>query len=136
MEQNQTNNLNLDLTVQKERFKHWLAIPSWERCPKTQQELATELDVHPVTLSKWKDDVFMIDVVKLIHRDIRKYTADVIHTVAREAIAGSCSHAKLYLEYVEKWAPNSFIYSDPRIDESIEQTRIIIEDMRRVAHEE
>lgn len=103
MELNQTKNTNIDLTVQKERFKQWLATPSWERAPKTQKELAKELNVNYVTLSKWKDKEFMDDVVTIVRKEIRNNTADVLHSIVREAKNGSFSHAKLYLEYVEKW---------------------------------
>jgi hypothetical protein len=38
---------------EKLQFIEWLALPSWEREPKTQRQLAKKLRVNEVTLSEW-----------------------------------------------------------------------------------
>lgn len=101
---NQTNNTNIDLTAQKEHFKLWLATPSNERSPRTQQELAEQIGVHPVTLSKWKDRDFMNSVVELVREDMRQHTADVVLSIVQSAKQGSYQHARLFLEYAERWS--------------------------------
>ena len=39
------------------RFIEWLCQPKRDRRPETQELLARELHVSPITLSKWKNDV-------------------------------------------------------------------------------
>lgn len=97
------------LVAEKEAFKFWLALPSWERDPKTHQDLAAKLGVHPTTLSDWKqDDGFMEDVYRLARTRVRKeYSSDVYHRMGVEAsgVFGNAQDRKLFLEYFEKWAP-------------------------------
>jgi len=109
---NQTNNINIHPITQKEHFKLWLATPSTERIPSTQQELAIQLGVHPVTLSKWKDKQFMDSVVELVHNHMRQYTVDVVHSIVLHAKAGSYQHARLFLEYIESWSKEQ-IHTEP-----------------------
>lgn len=131
--QNHANNSNIDHTEAREQYKLWLATPSWERVPKTQQELAHVLQVHPVTLSKWKDRKFIEEVICLVQNEARKYTVDIIHSIAQKASQGSVPHARLYLEYIEKWSPKFIFPTDPRVEEQIEETARIIQEMRQIS---
>lgn len=131
--ENETKKTSFDDIATREKFKLWLATPSWERTPKTQQELAQVLQVHPVTLSKWKDRKFIEEVIFLVQSEARKYTVDIIHSIAQKASQGSVPHARLYLEYIEKWSPRFIYPTDPRVEEQIEETGKIIEEMRQIA---
>jgi len=43
-----------ELTPEQMAFAEWLAIPSFERVPPTQKELAAQLNVSERTLKNWK----------------------------------------------------------------------------------
>lgn len=125
--ENEAKKLSVDDIATREKFKLWLATPSWERTPKTQQELAQILQVHPVTLSKWKDRKFIEEVILLVQSEARKYTVDVVHSIAQKATQGSVPHARLYLEYVEKWSPKFIYPTDQRVEDQIDEASRILD---------
>lgn len=93
------------LVYEREQFKSWLASPKKFRKPATQSEVAKQLDVAQMTLSKWKDDPdFMDGVVKLARKRARKHTPFVIEALREGVARGNVRAMKLWLQYVEEWS--------------------------------
>lgn len=89
------------------KFQRWLALPSGERTPKTQEGFASENGVNAVTLSRWKQQPgFMTSVYDIAEEYLGDDMADVYAALRREAKLGSFQHIKLVLEltgrYVER----------------------------------
>jgi len=90
-------------------LKLWLALPTWEREPKTLAELAKTLNVHPTTLSDWQNEKGFDEEVKALSMKwAKKFHADVLGAtirVAADFLGGTANDRKLYFQYVENWAP-------------------------------
>lgn len=92
------NNVN-QWSANQEKFIEWLALPSSERIPQQQQELADLMGVNAVTLSRWKKLDGLVDEARARARKrIQEHAPDVYGSIAREAINGSAQHAKLFLD--------------------------------------
>jgi uncharacterized protein YjcR len=88
------------------KFIDWLSLPSWSRDPQTQEELAQGLGVAPATLSDWKRQTgFWDEVREKVDECVKEHHADVLGSVLRSARDGEVAAQKLYLEYVQGWAP-------------------------------
>lgn len=86
-------------SANQEKFIEWLALPTSERKPPQQQDLAELLGVNPVTLSRWKKLDGLVDEARQRARKrIQEHAPDVYGSIAREAIGGSPQHAKLFLD--------------------------------------
>jgi hypothetical protein len=90
---------------EKLQFIEWLALPSWEREPKTQRQLAKKLRVNEVTLSEWAhSEEVGLAVHKLSMHIARKRRPDVLGAIVRTAVKGNPYAQKLFLQYTEGWA--------------------------------
>ena len=86
------------------QFIEWLALPSWERKPKTQAQFAKVIHVNPVTLSEWKSDPrMMAEVQKRATDHVRNRRPDVLGAIVRSAVEGNAYSQKLFLQYTEGW---------------------------------
>ena len=96
---------NLDKPGELMQFIDWIAQPAPLRIPKTQNDLATLLDVSIATLSDWKKRPGFWDEVK--ERTIfwgRERTPNVIAALYRKAVKeGNAFESKLWLQYIEGW---------------------------------
>jgi len=87
------------------QFIEWLAIPSNEREPKTQAELAQQLGVEPATLSDWKRSPELWEEVRrLVDERVKEHHPEVLAALVRKAKQGDVQAQKLYLQYVYGWA--------------------------------
>lgn len=91
------------------KFIEWLSIPKAFREPKTQKELALQLQVDEATLSDWKKRPQIWDeVVDRTKQWARERTPNVIAALYRKAIKDGMSfEAKLWLQFVEGWKEKS-----------------------------
>jgi hypothetical protein len=93
-------------TTDQVHFQAWLAVPSGAREPRSQRELAAQLEVREATLSDWKklpgwhDAVYGLALGRLIGDLV-----PVLHAMAREAKGGSLPHAQWLFELAGKWDP-------------------------------
>jgi hypothetical protein len=76
-------------------FQAWLAIPSASRDPRSQRELAAQLEVHEVTLSALSRVVG--DLVPVLHAQVAA------------AKKGSLPHAQWLFELCGKWTPKAHV---------------------------
>lgn len=89
------------------KVQRWLATPSLERSPATQTELAAEIGINLVTISRWKQSSeFMQVVYDIAEEYLGDDLPDIYAALRKEAKAGSYQHIKLAFEmtgrYVEK----------------------------------
>ena len=98
--------------AKKMRYIEWLTTPPQERSPRTEKELARELDVYPKTLYGWKQDrefrdVWRDETDEVIGGEDKR--ARVMETLYMAAIDyRSPRHvqaAKLYLETIGAIGP-------------------------------
>lgn len=83
-------------------FITWTALPTSERHPRTQKELAAKFNLSEWTLSQWKlRDGFWIEVGKLRKEWGKDKTPEVLAGLLEKAKAGDASAARLWLEFVE-----------------------------------
>jgi hypothetical protein len=102
-----------DWSPNQRRFIEWLATPEHDRMPLNQRALATELGVHPVTLSKWRRHPgFMADVNALVDEHLADDYSDITDALKREARKGSFPHQKLYLELIGKYVQKQEVKHD------------------------
>jgi len=82
------------------RFIKWISLPADLREPKTQKELAKELEVDYATLSDWKKvEGFWEEVRKLRKEWIQDKVSNILLGVYGKALKGDVNAAKLLLEY-------------------------------------
>lgn len=89
------------------KFQQWLALPKYERFPPTQDLLAAEMGLNPVTLTRWKQlDGFQQAVNAVAQQHLGGAVPEVMGALRREAEKGSFPHIKLFFEmlglHVEK----------------------------------
>ena len=94
-------------TANQVKAQRWLAMPSAERAPTTQGELAAEIGINEATLTRWKAQPGFMDAVYAIAEEyLGGDMHDIYLALRREAKAGSYQHIKLALEltgrYVER----------------------------------
>ena len=88
----------------REAYAAWLALPKSVREPRTQKELADALGVNPATLTRWKRDVEVHDMVfNIVRSNMLAYLSDLMHTVMEKGIAGDYRFAKLALELTTQY---------------------------------
>ena len=94
------------------KFQAWLALPSSARSPKTQRQLATQLEVHEVTLSEWKRLPGWNEAVyDLAMEVIRGELTPILHAHAKLA-RKNLDSAKWLFELAGKWTPKQQTQSD------------------------
>lgn len=82
-------------------FQIWLATPSKQRKPATQQGWAKLHGYHNTTLSRWKTDPdFMAGVEQYRVKGLEKKLSDLYAAMMDHAIKGNHHYAKLVLEIV------------------------------------
>ena len=103
-------------TANQRKFQLWLALGTAFREPKTQEEFAAEINVNPVTLSRWKKWSGLDDSgnEETFQRAVNRYSREMLADDLPEAFAalrervkeGSYQHLKMYFEmlgeYVER----------------------------------
>lgn len=90
-----------ELHPEKWYYTNWLTIPAQYRRPRTQKRLAEYLDVHPVTLTRWKSDPAVRQtVLQLIKQRTVADLPDILKVIYDKALEGSPAHIKIYLELV------------------------------------
>jgi hypothetical protein len=115
---------------ERAQLLEWLAQPDFLRQPRTQQELAVVLKVDAPTLSDWKREPgFMDRVVARVNELAREAHPDVMNALRSNIRGGDTQAIKLYLEYVQQWAPRTKLdatvtenlskLSDEELDERI-----------------
>lgn len=83
-------------------FVDWTALPTCQRYPKTQKELAKKFGVSEWTLSQWKlREDFWLEVNKIRKEWGRGKTPEVLAGLLEKAKSGDAPAARLWLEYVE-----------------------------------
>ena len=88
------------------KVQAWLALPSAARSPKTQKQLAAELEVHETTICDWKrlpgwhDAVYSLALSEVVGELI-----PVLHAQVKQAKAGSLPHAQWLFDVAGKWTP-------------------------------
>jgi hypothetical protein len=86
------------------RFIQWLVLPEQHRSPKTQVELADELNLRPETLSRWKKlPGFYIAVGEAAFHRLEQRMPAVLDVIGEKAEAGEFRFVKLLLELNEKF---------------------------------
>ena len=75
-----------------------------DRTPKTQAELARELNLRPETLSRWKrQPEFWEAVGEAAIRRLDQRTPAVLDVIGKKAEAGELHFVKLLFELIEKY---------------------------------
>ena len=97
----------------KQLFVQWLAFPKAFREPKTQKELALQLNVQPETLSRWKADPALQDQVYQVTRAyLSAELPDILHVVLKQALGGDIKFIQLVLELTGKHTDSITVKSD------------------------
>lgn len=90
------------------KFQAWLALPSAARMPKSQRDLARQLEHDPATLSDWKRLPGWADAVYDLAMEVVKGDlVPILHAQAKQALKGSLPHAQWLFEVAGKWTPKS-----------------------------
>jgi len=108
-------------TKNKEIFAEWLAMPRKMREPGTQKGLAAVLDVGPVTLSRWKNDV---EFQELVYQRARSHLMaelpDVMHMIMEKAKGGDFRFAKMVLELTGRYSERITVRQEAAIKQVAE----------------
>lgn len=101
-------------------FIEWCGTPLYERTPKTQKDLATQLGVTEATLSDWKKRKGFYDKVAKHTRQWGRFrTSDLIGALYTQ-IASSRKPAgrdlMVWLQYVEKFNPKLLLEDETPLD--------------------
>ena len=81
-------------------FASWCALPSWDRTPETQKELAEHIGVCQDTLTDWKrHPEFWPLVLQLLREWMREHTSDIIGGLYEKITSekGGASDVRLFL---------------------------------------
>lgn len=93
-------------TTDQVHFQGWLAVPSAAREPRSQRELAAQLEVREATLSDWKKLPGWHDAVYALALD--RLMGDLVPVLQAQVAAakkGSLPHAQWLFELAGKWDP-------------------------------
>lgn len=97
-------------TTEQQAAIEWLALPSHLRNPKSQVELAAEIGVHPITITKWKrKPEFVKAFTELARNYLRGELPAVYGALTREAVEGDIAAIKLYLQLLGEITERSTI---------------------------
>ena len=84
----------------------WLALPDFQRDPKTQGEFAKQFHVCQQTLSEWKSESGFMDRVRDRANEIaREAHPDVVKALLRNIHDGDTQAIKIYLDYFQSMKP-------------------------------
>lgn len=110
--------------ARKMRYIEWLTTPPHARDPRTEGQLAAELDVYPKTLFNWKQDREFCDVWHRETNDVvggddrRQAIMDTLYEAANDARnPRHVAAAKLYLEAIGAMSPGRMdvtVHSDSK----------------------
>lgn len=90
------------------KFQAWLAVPPSARSPRSQKELAHQLERDPATLSDWKKlPGWAQAVYQLAREHLDIDLPAILHAQIRAAKDGSLPHAMWLFELAGVWAPRS-----------------------------
>ena len=89
----------------------WLSLPKRLRTPKTQQGLAEYLEVHPVTISKWKTQAVFKEAVEASRRDrMEDFMSDLYDVAITQALAGNDKFYKMIMDTVkDTWGKRELV---------------------------
>jgi hypothetical protein len=92
--------LLLDPTVEpKDKLLAWLAVPSEERVPKTQSELAKIIGVSFVTVSRWKNEPGFFDrIPEQSRRKMLEFVPDALAAARDLAVKKDLAAIRFCLE--------------------------------------
>jgi hypothetical protein len=106
------------------RYIEWLTTPPQFRNPRTEGQLAAELDVYPKTLFNWKQDREFCDVWHAETQEViggedrRQAIMDTLYEAANDARnPRHVAAAKLYLEAIGAMSPGRMdvtVHSDAK----------------------
>lgn len=115
------------------RFIEWRAMPSHERSPKTQNELADELEISKNTLTRWsRIEGFWKEVEIRQKRDVfEKEAADVLWGLTMRAKTGDPRAVRTFLEYIRDWSPKLRTEDETPREPTDEEARQVDEVLRR-----
>jgi len=98
------------LTKRQRLFVEWLATSKYDRIPTTQRQLAGDLGVPELPLSRWKKIPGLMDLVIATARGfIHDRLPEIYAALAREAEKGSFQHIKLSLEVTGEHEDSSHV---------------------------
>jgi hypothetical protein len=84
----------------------WLALPVFQREPKTQAEFAKNFHVHFTTVSSWKAEPGFMDRVRDRANEIaREGHPDVVKALLRNIHDGDTQAIKIYPDYFQSMKP-------------------------------
>jgi len=89
-----------EIRGKKIQFGMWLGFPEGARTPKTQDELAKEMELTPQCLTRWKKDPLVQEVSEnAIKLKATGHTVTIIDEMIKKAEEGNVNAAKLVLDY-------------------------------------
>jgi len=100
------------------RFIEWISLPTSEREPKTQVELAGKLKVDIATLSDWKKVDGFWDEVRSKRKEWgQNKVSNVLLGLYGRALTGTAAEVKLFLQYVDEFVEKSQLISQGELSE-------------------
>ena len=95
---------NLRKKIEFQEFVEWLGLPSAERDPKNQVELAKKLGVDKATLSDWKKvEGFWQEVKSKRKNWVQEKVSNVLLGLYGRSLKGDAAAAKMLLEYSDEF---------------------------------
>lgn len=95
-------------TADQIAFQHWLALPPPSREPRSQKELARQLERDASTLSDWKKLPGWGDAVYALAAErLRGELVPVLGAQIAEAKKGSLPHAQWLFQLAGLWEPKA-----------------------------
>jgi hypothetical protein len=116
-------NSNDNFSPEKWWYINWLTLPVQCRRPRTQRKVAEYLHIHPVTLTRWKSDPKIRQMVlQLIKQRTVADLPDILRVIYDKAMEGSPAHIKIYLELVLPTLDNSDLHKPNDAEVNIMQS--------------
>jgi len=102
-------------------FIDWIGLPSPERVPKNQRELAFHLGVEESTLSNWKKtNGFWEEVRKKRIEWAKDKTSNVLLGLYRRALKeGGASEVKLFLQYAGEFNEKTILELEGKVEKEL-----------------